>query len=346
MKLIIPLVQSNKIDWWLNKVNTEWSGIAYYKITKATKLGFPEEVRLEYFNVLDIGSSVETEYKAEDVARAQSKFFNRKDVDFELCFQGLIHSHHNMPANFSRDDNITLNTHAPDENFFFSLIVSNPDIRTKRGFAFSYKDQYGIVQIHTECEVYEEKVAYEIPPDWLKEHEIIEEKKKQLTIEHKFDSKVYGYGSYGKDPITDNKNVVSYSNEFGSNGIQLNWFSPTEEMKNEVEDLIIDNEGNICVTDEFSKNYYFYKIGNNYYWKDLYDIPFEHIQITPEDKFLYESEREFGYTHDLKQRIKAIREEVKNGRVSTTEIEEFSIWEEIDERELINEEELKWNTEL
>ena len=215
MKLLITEPLSKKIKWWLSKTDKEWSGVAYYKINKYNERNFPLEVELVYFNVLDIGSHTTTEWSAQLLAKAQNKFLRSDNVDVDKCFQGLIHSHNTMSCHFSDTDDDTMKEHAPNENFYFSLIVST-NYLSHRGFKLSYIDQYGIVSIvGIKAEDIIEDFELVSQKDWVDEYTIIKKRKAKEIILEKASKK--GENNYGK------KFQWGYSKDsFGIYGVQEN----------------------------------------------------------------------------------------------------------------------------
>jgi len=190
MQLLIAEPVSKEISWWLYRINVEWSGVAYYRISKYDENKYPAMVELVYFHVLDIGDSSETEWSAEVISKAQNIFLRNKTISkkIEGCFQGLIHSHHTMACGFSVTDKKNLIEHAPVSNFYFSLIVSLDNDKS-RGFAISYIDNYGFPHAFElpEKDILESKYALKPLPDWEKQLDTITkrkeiEKKAKTTI--------------------------------------------------------------------------------------------------------------------------------------------------------------------
>ena len=67
--LSIPPDMENKVAYFLSKcTGKEWSGPAWYSV-KYDKSGFPEKVKLEYFHVLHLGTSGETDWDGNDLLK-------------------------------------------------------------------------------------------------------------------------------------------------------------------------------------------------------------------------------------------------------------------------------------
>ena len=314
MKLLIPKDYSKKIEWWLHRCDKEWSGVAYYTILKTDELGFPEDVELSYFNVLDVGSHTETEWFAKDLAKAQMKFFDRKDIDFKACSQGLIHSHNTMSCFFSAEDNNTLKEHAPDKGFFFSLIVSS-NSGSNRSFAISYKDQYGFVGKYDVKDILEDKVDEDVPNDWLEEIEVmkvreIAESAKKKTAKDMFsDGYDYSYGSDGYD----------YNYGYGYN------YKPDEEDK--------DDKSLITTY----KSYFYHHTNGNYFIRDLDKIFYNHIELDKNSNkmFFFDGIGGTEYTNIIKRKILVIKENIEDGFVNWDELREFCLENDINQNEFL-----------
>lgn len=73
--------------------------------------------------ILDIGTSVHTQYDSNDVNRYIAAFI--ADNELEGSSIGLIHSHHRMGAFFSGEDMQTLASEGKEKNWFLSLVVDS-----------------------------------------------------------------------------------------------------------------------------------------------------------------------------------------------------------------------------
>jgi len=105
--------------------------------------GLPETVTLEHFFPVDLGSAGYTEWEAVHIAEHVADMLKNPDIGDKMLdwVQGNVHSHHRMAANFSTVDSDQILESAPNESFYFSLIVNTAKTW---GFGFSYKDQYEI----------------------------------------------------------------------------------------------------------------------------------------------------------------------------------------------------------
>lgn len=117
--MIVPRNVEEKIRYLLRKFpSTEWSGVLFYShegsfenndLTLTCKDIFP----------MDLGTTGWTEFNMnEDVAAYMAE--NIELFNYDL---GLIHSHHNMGAFFSGQDNKMLQQEGEDTNCFVSLVV-------------------------------------------------------------------------------------------------------------------------------------------------------------------------------------------------------------------------------
>lgn len=122
-KLIIPQEVEAKIRHLCNRVHdVEWSGTLFYKVEGSLDEGSLVATCLDIF-VMDIGTSGYTEYnEAPDVV---AYMCNHPELLEEGVFEGLIHSHNNMPTFFSGTDTSTLIEEGTNTNHFLSLIVNN-----------------------------------------------------------------------------------------------------------------------------------------------------------------------------------------------------------------------------
>jgi len=117
------------INFLHSKIDTEWSGMLFYKHTKGE---ISELKDLEFSTVnlflMDIGSTAATDFKYnKDVVKA---FASIEDGD--NCLTGLIHSHANMGVFFSGTDMQEINDNGGLYNYYISLVVNkNNDYKCK-----------------------------------------------------------------------------------------------------------------------------------------------------------------------------------------------------------------------
>ena len=139
-KLTIPKKIQNKYHYFLNKFkDLEWSGPAWYQV-ETDKDGFPVSWKILHFHPLNLGGHAATEWEAKDLAKILGDTY-RKFPKLKKAFTGLIHSHNTMGAFLSGTDTTTLETMAPDKNFYGSLVVASSG-KELHAFGFSWKDQY------------------------------------------------------------------------------------------------------------------------------------------------------------------------------------------------------------
>lgn len=122
-KIIIPTGVEKKIRFLCSNIwDVEWSGVLFYKIEGS----FEDKslvVRCVDLFQMDIGSSAYTEFKmSPDVA---TYIVDHPELTEDGVYQGLIHSHNNMPTFFSGTDINTLKSEGSDMAHFVSLIVNN-----------------------------------------------------------------------------------------------------------------------------------------------------------------------------------------------------------------------------
>lgn len=139
--------------------NTEWSGVAFYKMVEPDEFNWSKTWRIEAFYPIDLGSSAATEFDGEQLMEAQDKAYsdNRK---LRECYKGLIHSHHGLSggAYISSVDKTQLE-HCANDTGYPSLVVAHDETESPYAFSVSYKTQRG----HTIITDYK-KAEWEI--DW------------------------------------------------------------------------------------------------------------------------------------------------------------------------------------
>ena len=177
MQLNISQIILNKLNYFLRKFsNKEWSGPAWYELTKKDEHGFPEEFNFVDFHPLDLGGHSSTEWDASDLAKIIKEKY-KLNKKYKSCYLGLVHSHHDMGAFFSGTDEGTLMEMAPNTGFYPSLVVSTKADKNY-AFAISYLDQYNQGTIFNgKVDIPSPKAAKE----WVAIAEEIE-KKSKVTI--------------------------------------------------------------------------------------------------------------------------------------------------------------------
>lgn len=118
--MIIPEEVERKIRLLCREIhNIEWSGVLFYEVA-----GTFEDNNLvitcKDIYQMDIGNGAYTEYTMNPSVATYML-----DHDLMDCYQGHIHSHHNMATFFSGTDTQELKDGGKDTNHFVSLIVNN-----------------------------------------------------------------------------------------------------------------------------------------------------------------------------------------------------------------------------
>jgi len=225
MRLIIAKRMSDKIRFYLSKVKTEWSGVAFYSVTEWEATGFPKTVKLVEFRVLDIGTSVTTEWTAETFAKVHTEMLQEEERGalIEECYIGLIHSHNTMSTHFSGTDIENLKLFADPEGFYFSLIVSL-DAGNPRSFAVSWVDQYKYSHHVISTDYVEEQFTI-VEEEWKKDLLTCKEKARlaELTRKQSFrqlqnrDRGGYVKGRYpqlSKSPYNNESYFNNYEDDY------------------------------------------------------------------------------------------------------------------------------------
>ena len=118
-KLIVPQDVEEKIRYLIRKFpSTEWSGVLFI-----THQGSFENndlvITCKDIFPMDLGSAGWTEFRmSEDVAA-----YMAQNIELFDCEIGLLHSHHQLGAYFSGQDNAMLQQEGNDTNCFVSLVV-------------------------------------------------------------------------------------------------------------------------------------------------------------------------------------------------------------------------------
>lgn len=122
-KMIVTQELEKKIRLLCREIhNVEWSGVLFYKVSGKFEDNTLTVTCIDLFQ-MDEGTGAYTEYDMNsDVA---TYMVDHPELLEEGVYQGLIHSHNNMPTFFSGTDTATLQSEGSDMNHFVSLIVNN-----------------------------------------------------------------------------------------------------------------------------------------------------------------------------------------------------------------------------
>ena len=122
-KLIIPNSVEEKIRFLCKNIwSVEWSGVLFYKVSGSFEDNSLIITCVDIYQ-MDEGSSTYTEYGMSP--NVISYMCDHPELLEKGVYQGLIHSHNNMPTFFSSTDTATLQSEGSDMNHFVSLIVNN-----------------------------------------------------------------------------------------------------------------------------------------------------------------------------------------------------------------------------
>ena len=236
--------------------NTEWSGPAWYRITKETENGFPLEVKLEHFIPIDLGDGSSTELDGEELRKLLPEVY-KKHPKLGKCFLGLIHSHHTMGAFFSGTDEEAIHQESSKDGLFFSTVVASA--KEKYVSAVGYKDQFGFSQM-IEGEV---KTQYKetSQPEWRVEADLIAKKKEEAKSAFAKSGYNYKWNRYDQTHMFGENvmsSVVTESNEIKPVRTILGAHSSSDiKDQKEINELIAEDyeklESNVITEDEFVK---------------------------------------------------------------------------------------------
>lgn len=122
-KMIIPQEVEKKIRLLCREIhNVEWSGVLFYRVSGSFEDKSLTITCVDIFQ-MDEGTGGYTEY---DMSPEVCTYIcDHPELMEADIYQGLIHSHNNMPTFFSGTDTSTLQTEGSDMNHFVSLIVNN-----------------------------------------------------------------------------------------------------------------------------------------------------------------------------------------------------------------------------
>lgn len=120
-KITIPEKVESKIRFLCNKIhNTEWSGVLFYTVEGSFNTKDLNVICKDIY-LMNIGNTGYTEFNnTPDIANYMAEHPELLD-----CYNGLIHSHHQMQAFFSSTDLNTLKEEGEERLHFVSLIVNN-----------------------------------------------------------------------------------------------------------------------------------------------------------------------------------------------------------------------------
>ena len=120
-KMTIPKAVESKIRFLCNKIhNTEWSGVLFYTVEGSFNSKDLNIICKDIY-LMNIGNAGYTEFNnTPDIANYMAENPNLLD-----CYNGLIHSHHQMNSFFSGTDLNTLKEEGNERLHFVSLIVNN-----------------------------------------------------------------------------------------------------------------------------------------------------------------------------------------------------------------------------
>ena len=122
-KMVIPEEVEAKIRHLCNRVHdVEWSGTLFYKAEGSMENKDFKVICVDIFP-MDIGTQGFTQYN--ESADVVSYMVEHPELLQDGIYQGLIHSHNNMPTFFSGTDTNTLISEGTDTVHFVSLIVNN-----------------------------------------------------------------------------------------------------------------------------------------------------------------------------------------------------------------------------
>lgn len=120
-KMVVPRKVEEKIRYLCRKFPTlEWSGVLFTRHSGNFEDG-TLEIHCEDIYPMDLGSPGFTQFKMDETVSA----YIAENIELFDCDVQLIHSHNQMQAFFSGQDQATLKEEGNDRNCFVSLIVNN-----------------------------------------------------------------------------------------------------------------------------------------------------------------------------------------------------------------------------
>lgn len=248
--LKISKEMKDKIRYYLNEYpNREWSGPAWYKITKTDKeTNIPSKVVLQYFVGMDLGNYTATEVDGDDLSDLLFKL--KDDKRIKDCYLGLIHSHHTMGAFFSSTDVDTANEQATFKQLFFSTVVASEGNQVS--FGFSYLDQFSIPRF-LEGEYAPSKPKVKVLSEWKKEVDNLNKQKvKTGTItygNYTGYNRYGGYGGYNGVHNFNNNNQLSLVKTIEDDKNDLTHTKQWEKINQAIESFEMDNNWDNFVKD-------------------------------------------------------------------------------------------------
>jgi len=197
----------------LNRFKSEeWSGPAWYKVTKSEKNGFPKEVDLVYFKAIHLGHGTETELDGDKMGKLLPKIYKKfPDLIGDNTYLGLIHSHHTLGAFLSETDKKTAREQPSGDGMFFSTVVAS----NKEPFdcCMTYTDRFGYTNL-LDGEVSISQPKVKILKEWSYEANTIAKAKKAENkigyVNHQINMYNSGYNSI-------HGNYNGYYNSFKDN---------------------------------------------------------------------------------------------------------------------------------
>ena len=122
-KIVVPEEVEAKIRHLCSRVHdVEWSGTLFYRAEGSMEDGSFKVTCVDIF-VMDIGTAGFTQY--DESVDVVDYMVQHPELLENGIYQGLIHSHNNMPTFFSGTDTGTLLSEGQDTVHFVSLIVNN-----------------------------------------------------------------------------------------------------------------------------------------------------------------------------------------------------------------------------
>mgnify|MGYP003638145523 FL=1 len=175
MKLIITQQSQKHINYLLGRYkDTEWSGPAFYSV-KYDDNGFPATWTLKGFITLDLGDTTSTEWDGEDWVKVSKEIY-KAHPEYQKCFMGLIHSHHNMGAYFSGTDKTQLKE-ASNKVGYPSLVVAHS--KDRFAFAISYLDNFGKAHMYEAKDISVQEPKVKPLDEWIKYADRMDKNKKK-----------------------------------------------------------------------------------------------------------------------------------------------------------------------
>lgn len=254
----------DKIHYFLKTFRgKEWSGPAWYSHEK-NENGFPTNIKLEYFHVLDLGTRTSTDWDGADLIKILGKLRKKHSEIGKTWVQGNIHSHNELGAFFSGTDKDQLRDGANDQ-FYYSLVVSTTPGKEFK-FGVSYPDQFGVIHIVNIDDV-ETEVNFTVDKSWKQEAKLIQKREKSSYISSYVNS-VNGQGTlFGETLKTQSeleqlREMRAYNSSFFQEETEM-----TAEQEEQFENAYLDFERGRLSKAKFKKT--LKKIGVDEYGEPL-----------------------------------------------------------------------------